>query len=59
VSGPYTDQSGVALLSGGGTLLLQGHDKIYGPGGQDLMTDTDGTVLVYHYYNSSGNWVVY
>ncbi|KAG5717197.1 hypothetical protein E4T56_gene15316, partial [Termitomyces sp. T112] len=57
VNGPYVDSSGVALTTGGGTLVLQTHDAIYGPGGQDLMLDSDGTVLVYHYYNASGNWL--
>ncbi|KAF9534495.1 secreted arabinase [Crepidotus variabilis] len=52
VNGPYVDKSGVALTSAGGTLLLGTHDKIYGPGGQDLMTDGDGPILIYHYYTT-------
>jgi arabinan endo-1,5-alpha-L-arabinosidase len=32
VSGPYIDKSGVALLQGGGTLLLAGDEKFYGVG---------------------------
>ena len=43
----YVDADGVALEDGGGTLVLETHDGIYGPGGQDLMTDNDGVVLVY------------
>ncbi|KAI0784576.1 glycoside hydrolase family 43 protein [Abortiporus biennis] len=57
VAGPYTDQAGVALTSGGGTLVLGTHDNIVGPGGQDLMTDNDGPILVYHYYTSSGSFL--
>ncbi|KAI0785423.1 glycoside hydrolase family 43 protein [Irpex lacteus] len=57
INGPYTDQSGVALMSGGGTLVLGTHDNIYGPGGQDLFTDGDGPILVYHYYTSSGSYL--
>ncbi|KAJ6584682.1 glycoside hydrolase family 43 protein [Mycena capillaripes] len=57
VSGPYVDASGVSLLSGGGTLVLSTHDNIVGPGGQDLFTDTDGTVMVYHYYTSAGTFL--
>ncbi|KAI5117913.1 hypothetical protein M0805_003605 [Coniferiporia weirii] len=53
----YVDADGVALLSGGGTLVLETHDSIYGPGGQDLLTDADGPILVYHYYTSTGNWL--
>jgi len=54
VSGPYVDASGVSLLNGGGTLVLATHDNVVGPGGQDLFTDVDGTVMVYHYYTSAG-----
>ncbi|EIN11524.1 glycoside hydrolase family 43 protein [Punctularia strigosozonata HHB-11173 SS5] len=57
VSGTYTDASGVSLLSGGGTLVLETHDSIYGPGGQDVFTDTDGPIMVYHYYTSTGSWL--
>ncbi|KAK2459639.1 hypothetical protein APHAL10511_008284 [Amanita phalloides] len=53
VTGPYVDQAGTPLLSGGGTLVLGPHDNIYGPGGQDQLTDTDGVMLIYHYWNSS------
>ncbi|KAI5117914.1 hypothetical protein M0805_003606 [Coniferiporia weirii] len=53
----YVDADGVALLSGGGTLILETHDSVVGPGGQDILTDDDGIVLVYHYYTSSGNWL--
>ncbi|CAL1699850.1 unnamed protein product [Somion occarium] len=57
VAGPYVDQSGVALTSGGGTLVLGTHDNIVGPGGQDLLADNDGPILVYHYYTSSGSFL--
>lgn len=53
----YVDASGTALTAGGGTLVLETHDSIYGPGGQDLMTDNDGPILVYHYYTSTGSWL--
>ena len=76
ITGPYVDQAGVALTSGGGTLVLSTHDnvcflvpsvdcspdlitfrwlQIVGPGGQDVFTDGDGPILVYHYYTSAGN----
>ena len=44
------------MLSGGGTILLSSHSNIYGPGGQSVYADTDGSILVYHYYdgNNSG-----
>jgi beta-xylosidase len=46
-TGGFVDKSGVALTSGGGTLVLGSHDKIIGPGGQDLMDDNDGPILIY------------
>ncbi|KAG8941270.1 hypothetical protein FRC04_004632 [Tulasnella sp. 424] len=53
-TGGFVDQSGVALTSGGGTLVLSTHDGIYGPGGQDVFDDIDGPILVYrgllHFY---------
>ncbi|THH05932.1 hypothetical protein EW145_g4443 [Phellinidium pouzarii] len=56
-NGAYVDAGGVALTSGGGTLVLETHDSVHGPGGQDLLTDTDGPILVYHYYTPTGNWL--
>ncbi|KAJ7065080.1 glycoside hydrolase family 43 protein [Mycena belliarum] len=56
-TGGFVDKAGVSLLSGGGTLVLGSHDGIIGPGGQDIMTDTDGPILVYHYYTSAGSFL--
>ncbi|KAK7048088.1 Arabinan endo-1,5-alpha-L-arabinosidase [Favolaschia claudopus] len=56
-NGGFVDQAGVSLLNGGGTLVLGSHDSIIGPGGQDIMTDNDGPILVYHYYTSSGSFL--
>jgi arabinan endo-1,5-alpha-L-arabinosidase len=57
VTGPYTDRGGIAMTSGGGTILLSAHGNINGPGGQIVYSDTGGDTLVYHYYdgNNSGN----
>ncbi|EJD00719.1 uncharacterized protein FOMMEDRAFT_187204 [Fomitiporia mediterranea MF3/22] len=52
--GGYVDANGVPLISGGGTLVLETHDGITGPGGQDLLVDDDGPILVYHYYTDAG-----
>ncbi|KAF5341510.1 hypothetical protein D9758_012580 [Tetrapyrgos nigripes] len=57
VAGPYVDKSGVALTNGGGTLVLGSHGNIIGPGGQDVMDDNDGPILVYHYYTSAGSFL--
>ena len=53
VNGPYTDRGGLALTAGGGTILLSAHGNINGPGGQTIVHDTDGDILVYHYYDGS------
>lgn len=54
VSGPFVDQNGVALTSGGGTLVLASHDYVFGPGGQGVFADPNhGTVLYYHYANTN------
>lgn len=47
VTGPYKDKAGVALTSGGGTLVLAGSGSVKGPGGQDVFQDGDGPILVY------------
>jgi arabinan endo-1,5-alpha-L-arabinosidase len=55
VNGPYVDRGGVPLTSGGGTIVLSAHGNINGPGGESLFLDTDGDVLVYHYYDGNNN----
>jgi len=54
-TGGFVDQAGVSLLNGGGTLILGSHDGIIGPGGQDLIVDNDGPILVYHYWTPAGD----
>ncbi|MFF3445456.1 family 43 glycosylhydrolase [Streptosporangium sp. NPDC002721] len=54
VTGPYVDRNGVAMTSGGGTQVLAGHGSIHGPGHQDVLADTDGELLIYHYYANNG-----
>lgn len=33
-TGGFVDQSGVACTSSGGSILLESHGTVYGPGGQ-------------------------
>ena len=54
VTGPYVDRNGAAMTAGGGTQVLAGHGNIHGPGHQAVLADTDGDVLVYHYYANNG-----
>jgi arabinan endo-1,5-alpha-L-arabinosidase len=49
-TGPFVDRNGTAMTAGGGTEVLAGHGDVHGPGGQSVIADTDGDVLVYHYY---------
>ncbi len=55
VTGPYTDSMGKPMLEGGGDLLLAGHGKFYGPGGQSVLRDEGRDVLAYHYYDGDDN----
>jgi len=60
-TGPFVDRGGIALTSGGGTILISSHSNIYGPGGASVFTDTgtNGSLslptIVYHYYDGSNN----
>jgi arabinan endo-1,5-alpha-L-arabinosidase len=54
-AGPYVDAGGTAMMSGGGTQILARHGNVIGPGGQSVMRDVDGDLLVYHYYAASLN----
>lgn len=48
------DKSGASCTSGGGTIVLESHDRVYGPGGQSVYNDPkNGWVLVYHYVDTS------
>ncbi|MFJ3664888.1 arabinan endo-1,5-alpha-L-arabinosidase [Streptomyces sp. NPDC090106] len=51
VTGPYTDSTGTSLLDGGGDLLLAGHGRFIGPGGESVFRDKGRDVLAYHYYD--------
>ncbi|WP_326673592.1 arabinan endo-1,5-alpha-L-arabinosidase [Streptomyces sp. NBC_01257] len=51
VTGPYYDRDGVNMLNNGGTAVLESHGRYIGPGGQSVLADSDGDLLVYHYYD--------
>ncbi|ORT55735.1 arabinan endo-1,5-alpha-L-arabinosidase [Streptomyces sp. CB03238] len=55
VTGPYYDRNGVSMLNNGGTPVLESHGRYIGPGGQSVMADVDGDLLVYHYYDGQDN----
>ncbi|KAI1636853.1 glycosyl hydrolase [Biscogniauxia mediterranea] len=53
-TGGYVDASGTACTSGGGTVVLESHDNVYGPGGQGVYDDpTHGPILYYHYVDTT------
>lgn len=52
VTGPYADEDGTPLLAGGGTLLLAGHGRFVGTGGESVFRDKGRDVLAYHYYDA-------
>ncbi|PGH18305.1 hypothetical protein AJ79_00644 [Helicocarpus griseus UAMH5409] len=54
VDGGYVDANGVDCMAGGGTVVLESHDNVYGPGGQGVYTDPDlGPILYYHYVDTN------
>ncbi|TQJ52783.1 arabinan endo-1,5-alpha-L-arabinosidase [Streptomyces sp. SLBN-115] len=55
VTGPYYDKNGVAMTNNGGTAVLESHGSVIGPGGQSILHDTDGDLIVYHYYDGNDN----
>ncbi|MFT7722428.1 MAG: glycoside hydrolase family 43 protein [Roseateles sp.] len=50
ITGPYVDKAGVAMLSGGGTVLASSGSRFKGPGGQSLLAD--GSVMAWHAYDA-------
>jgi arabinan endo-1,5-alpha-L-arabinosidase len=59
-NGPFTDESGVDMADGGGTILLQGDSNWAGPGGQTAYIDaTDGDLIVFHALSLAQNGLDY
>ncbi|MFP8963111.1 arabinan endo-1,5-alpha-L-arabinosidase [Streptomyces nanhaiensis] len=54
-TGPFRDRDGVDMRDNGGTVVLETHGQVVGPGGQSVMSDVDGDLLVYHYYDRGNN----
>jgi arabinan endo-1,5-alpha-L-arabinosidase len=52
VTGPYVDESGTPLMEGGGTPLLVGNHRWFGPGGESVRQQKDGDdLMVFHAYD--------
>jgi arabinan endo-1,5-alpha-L-arabinosidase len=51
VTGPYVDADAKPMLEGGGTSLLLGNSRWAGPGGESLLQQKDGDIIVFHAYD--------
>jgi arabinan endo-1,5-alpha-L-arabinosidase len=51
VTGPYVDKSGTPMAEGGGTPLLLGNGRWFGPGGESVLQQKDGDIIVFHAYD--------
>jgi arabinan endo-1,5-alpha-L-arabinosidase len=53
VTGPYMDANGKPLLEGGGTPLLLGNSRWFGPGGESVLQQKDADIIVFHAYDGT------
>jgi arabinan endo-1,5-alpha-L-arabinosidase len=53
VTGPYLDKSGKPMLEGGGSPLLTGNKRWLGPGGESILRQKDGDIIVFHAYDAT------
>jgi len=51
VIGPYVDAAGKPMLEGGGTPLLAGNQLWLGPGGESILQQPGGDIMVFHAYD--------
>ncbi|KAH9988240.1 glycosyl hydrolase [Xylariaceae sp. FL0662B] len=53
-TGGFVDKNDVSCTNGGGTMVLESHGNVYGPGGQGVYQDpTYGPILYYHYVDTT------
>ena len=53
VTGPYLDADGAPMIEGGGTPLLVGNQRWFGPGGESVLLQKDGDIMVFHAYDAT------
>jgi arabinan endo-1,5-alpha-L-arabinosidase len=53
LAGPYVDKNGVALRSGGGTILLQGNKDWHGVGHNGICSADGKDYILYHGYDAA------
>jgi arabinan endo-1,5-alpha-L-arabinosidase len=51
VTGPYSDADDRPMMDGGGTPLLEGNQRWIGPGGESVLQQKDGDIIVFHAYD--------
>jgi arabinan endo-1,5-alpha-L-arabinosidase len=59
LAGPYADMAGVALLQGGGTLLVDKDDTWHGPGHSAVLTSKGKSYDIHHAYYAGANTSAY
>jgi arabinan endo-1,5-alpha-L-arabinosidase len=52
VTGPYLDAQGRPMLEGGGSPLLIGNQRWIGPGGESILQEKSGDIIVFHAYDA-------
>jgi hypothetical protein len=55
VLGPYLDKNGIAMLNGGGTVVLESTGRFIGPGHAGILNDNGTNWFTYHYYDANAN----
>lgn len=53
VTGPYVDKNGKSMTEGGGSPLLVGNSRWLGPGGESILMQKDGDIIVFHAYDAT------
>ncbi len=53
VTGPYVDATGKPMAQGGGTPLLAANQRWLGPGGESLLVQKSGDLIVFHAYDAT------
>jgi arabinan endo-1,5-alpha-L-arabinosidase len=53
IIGPYKDRNGKLMIDGGGTIVLESYDDVYGPGHNAVLHDGPRDWLVHHMYDGT------
>ena len=52
ITGPYVDATGKPMMEGGGTPVLVGNSRWVGPGGESVLLQKSGDIIVFHAYDA-------